>query len=148
MSSIPGAGTSPASAFEIVDYVEPLPPPAILADKIDPFTGEFESLTEGRGLADAFAIEAFRIQRGTGAAARDLGNRFRALTHVDDAGPQLIESMAREAFREGEIAGVLRLERVQAEADESDSSQQNVSIEYRDLLVSRDAPKRRLVFSR
>lgn len=144
--SVPPAGTSPASAYEIVSYASPEPPPAILADKIDPYTGEYESLLEGRALADAFAIEAFRIQRATGAATRDVGNRYRELSHVEDSNAEQLESMTQEAFAAGEEAGVLRLERVMIEADKSDPSQQNTVIEYRDLLAPADNAKRRLVF--
>jgi hypothetical protein len=144
--SVPPAGTTPASAFEVIGHAVQEPPPAILADKIDPLSGEYESLLEGRGLADAFAIEALRIQRATGAAAREVGNRFRELTHVDDDSAEKLESMTREAFAPGEEAGVLQLETVSAEPDESDPSQLNALIEYRDLLAPADTAKRRLVF--
>jgi hypothetical protein len=145
MPSVPPAGTSPASAYTILSYAPPDPPPAILADKVDPATGEVD-LLESADLADAFAIEALRIQRGTGAAARDLGNRYREISHVDDEGIEQIDSMTREAFQAAEEAGVARVVRISREADEGDPTELNTFIEYRSLLDPPNAPTRRLVF--
>lgn len=125
-----------------------VPPPAILADRIDPATGDFESLFLGRPLADAFAIEALRVQRATGAAVRELGNRYRELTHVEDETVELIESMTNEAFADAEAAGVARLVQVRVEVDESDPAQTSTTIEYRDLLAPVELAQRRLVFAR
>ncbi len=105
------------------------------------------ALVVGRGLADAFAIEALRVQRGTGAAVRDLGNRYREVTHVEDDSPEIIESMTAEAFEAAESAGVARLVAVTAEKDAGDPSQISTTIEYRDLLAPPGSAPRRLVFS-
>jgi hypothetical protein len=145
---IPPGGLSPASDSDAVDFMPQEPPPAILADRINPVTGDFESLFVGRPLAEAFAIEALRVQRGTGAAVRELGNRFREITHVEDQAVEIIESMAAEAFAAAEAAGVARLERVTVAVDPSDPSQLETTVEYRDLLAPADAAPRRLVFSR
>lgn len=122
------------------------PPAAILADSIDPVTGEFTSLFVSRPLADAFAIEALRVQRGTGAAVRDLGSRLREITHVEPAAAEVIESMVQEAFTAAEQAGVARLIRVSTEVDPVDKSQVSTVIEYRDLLAPAESAARRLVF--
>jgi len=148
MSSIPPAGITPAAAFTPRVYTAQEGPPAILADAVDPATGDLASLLFGLPLADAFAIEALRLQRGTGAAARDTGNRFRELTHIESDAIEVVESMARQAFEPAELAGVARLERVSVKVDDADPGQVNVALEYRDLLAPRDAPPRRLVFSR
>lgn len=145
---IPPGGLSPVSETDAVDFSAQKPPPAILADRINPVTGDFESLFVGRPLADAFAIEALRVQRGTGAAARELGNRFRELTHVEDESAEIVESMTAEAFADAEAAGVARLERVIVAVDEADPSQLSTTVEFRDLLAPTDAAPRRLVFSR
>lgn len=144
----PPGGLSPASDPVVDDLAVQEPPPAILADRINPTTGDFESLFLGRPLADAFAIEALRVQRGTGAAVRDLGNRFRELTHVEDDAPELIESMTAEAFAAAEQAGVARLVQVVVAADPIDPSQLETRIEYRALLEPGEAALRRLVFPR
>jgi hypothetical protein len=148
MPFIPPAGLSPASAPSVEDIARQVPPPAILADKIDPLTGDFASLFVGRSLADAFAIEALRVQRATGAAVRDLGNRFREITHVEDDAPELVESMAFEAFRDAENAGVARLVQVTVATDPGDPAQLATVVEYRDLLAPPDSAPRRLVFPR
>jgi hypothetical protein len=148
MPSMPPGGLSPASSPETAELGRQEPPPAILADRINPLTGDFESLFLGRSLADAFAIEALRVQRATGAAVRDLGNRFREITHVEDDAPELIESMAREAFGDAENAGVARLVQVTVETDPGDPAQLSTVIEYRDLLAPPDLAPRRLVFPR
>lgn len=145
---IPPGGLSPVSESDAVDFTPQEPPPAILADRINPLTGDFESLFRGRPLADAFAIEALRVQRGTGAAARELGNRYRELTHVEDEAVEIVESMTAEAFTDAEAAGVARLERVTVGVDEADPSQVSTVVEFRDLLAPADAAPRRLVFSR
>jgi hypothetical protein len=145
---IPPAGTSPASAYEIAAINERKAAPLILADMIDPVTGDFASLTRGRPLADAYAIEALRVQRESGAAVRDVGNRFHELRHVESNAPETIASMVREAFADGERAGVLELVTVDVERDADDAGQVNVSVEYRDLLADRNAATRRLIFTR
>jgi hypothetical protein len=148
MPSLPPASTSPASAYELVDIVEHRAPPAILADMIDPVTGEYLSLTKSRPLADAFAIEALRVQRGSGAAVRDTGNRFHELRNVESNATEIIASMADEAFADAARAGVAELVDVTVEVDAADGSQTNTVIEYRDLLAPRDQQTRKVIFSR
>jgi hypothetical protein len=148
MPSLPPASTSPASAFELLAIAEQKAPPVILADAIDPVTGDYASLTESANLADAFAIEAILVQRGTGAAVRDTGQRYREITHVETNAAELVESMTREAFADAERAGVAELVEVTIEPDEIDGGQLNTVIEYRDLLAPREAPTRRLILPR
>jgi hypothetical protein len=148
MPSIPPGGISPASAPTTFELARQAAPPAILADRINPQTGDFESLFVGRSLADAFAIEALRVQRGTGAAVRDLGNRFRELSHVEDDAAELIESMTIEAFAAAADAGVARLVQVTVGVDAGDGSALETVVEYRDLLAPAGAAARRLVFPR
>jgi hypothetical protein len=148
MPSVPPAGTSPASAYELTAYAPQVPPPAILADKIDPLTGEFASLTLSDNLADAFLIDAVRIERGSGAAARDLGNRFREITHVDGSGPQVVESMARQALEPAREAGVVQLVRVTVTPNAEDPAELDTLIEYRDLLAPADADTRSFTLQR
>lgn len=148
MPGIPPAGTSPASAFEVLSYAPPGEPPLILADKIDPLTGDLASLLEGADLATAFAIEAMRIQRWTGAAVRDTGNRYHELTHVEAETAALIEGMTFEAFEDAARAGIAELVSVEAEVDDVDGSQTHTVVEYRDLLAAPEAPTTRMIFTR
>jgi hypothetical protein len=148
MPSLPPASTSPASAFELVDIAEQRAAPVILADLIDPVTGDYASLTKSANLADAFALEALRVQRGSGAAVRDVGHRFREITHVETTATDVVAGMTQEAFADAARAGVAELVDVTVEVDASDGAQLNTVVEYRDLLAPRDAPTRRLIFSR
>ncbi len=148
MPSVPPAGTSPASAYELQEYVPQLPPPAILADMIDPLTGEYASLTASANLADAFVIEAVRIERGSGAAVRDLGHRFREITHVDGSGPQVVDSMARQALEPARQAGVVQLVRVSVSPNAEDPAELDTLLEYRDLLAPRDEETRSFVLKK
>ncbi len=147
MPYLPPGGLSPASAFDVEGQAEQTLPPAILAPCIHPVTGEFESIFRSRPLADAFAIEAIRVERGSGASVRDLGQSFRQLRHVEDGLSELIDSDCREAFADAEAAGVARLVSVAVEVDAVDPAQVSVALEYRDALAPAGSEPRRLVFS-
>lgn len=144
MPALPPAGTGPASAFGVTGTISQPVPPTILADAIDPRTGEYLSLTASANLADSFAVEALRVQRRTGAAVRELGNRFRELTHVDDESASRLDSLTREAFADGERAGVLEFLRIETGVDPSDGSTLCAFAVYRDLLAPSSAEPRRL----
>lgn len=147
MPSIPPCGISPASAFEIIGHAEAEPPPAILADMIDPATGEYESIVEGRSIADGLAIHLLRLQRGSGAAVLDFGQRFREVRHVTNEATEAVEAMAREALAPGTEAGILRFGSVTAEVDARDATQINAGIDYLDLLAPPRAAARRFTFT-
>jgi hypothetical protein len=147
MPYLPPGGVSPASAFDVEGQAEQTAPPAILAPMINPTTGQFESIFRSRPLADAFAIEAIRVERGTGASVRDLGQRFRELRYVEDGMPEMVESYCREAFAAAEAAGVARIVSVAVEVDDVDPAQVSAALEYGDGLAAAGTPPRRLVFS-
>jgi hypothetical protein len=146
MPYLPPGGLSPASAFDVEGQAEQAAPPAILAPMIDPTTGQFESVFRSRPLADAFAIEAIRVERGSGASVRDLGQRYRELRNVEDGMTEMLESYTREAFAAAEAAGVARLVGVLVEVDAVDPAQVSMTAEYRDGLALPEAPSRQLVF--
>ena len=147
MPYLPPGGVSPASAFDVEGVAEQPKPPAILAPWINPTTGEIESLVRSRPVADSMAIEAIRIERGSGASVRDLGHRYREIRNVEDGIAELVESTSREAFAAGEASGAVRLERVTATVDDGDSAQVNVVLEYRDRLAPSSKPLGRLAFT-
>lgn len=93
---VPPAGVSPISAFFTgLEFAEPGEPPVILADAIDPVTGEFLSLERGFDPTDAAFLLAMTTVRGSGSAVEQVGQRFGDATHVS---PQL-ESFMREETR-------------------------------------------------
>ena len=145
--SIPSGGITPAASYELAGFEPPKAPPAILADLIDPETGDFASLEESAEIADGLVLYLLRVERGSGAAVRSFGQRFRAITHIEGSTPAELEQEIRRALKPGTDSGTLRFERVSATVDESDPTQMNLDVAYVDLLApSRDA-ERRLTFN-
>ena len=147
MSNIPPAGVTPASAFALQQHAVSEPPPAILADMIDPATGEYLSIVDSATIADGLVVHLLRTQRGTGAAVLQTGQRFRELTHVTTESPELVESMVREALRPASDAGIVAFEQIEAEAEDQDGSQLNAGIQYTDLLAPRRDAARTFTFT-
>lgn len=133
--SIPPAGVTPASAFVITRRAESSPVPVILADKIDPTTGDYASLVESATIADGLVVHLLRTTRDSGAAVLGLGQRFRSLRNVERNAVELIESMAIEALTPARDAGVVKFDRVESEVEPTDGSQTNTGIRYMDLLA-------------
>lgn len=145
--SIPSGGITPAGSYELNGFEPPRAAPAILADDIDPVTGEFRTLEEGVGIADGMVAFLLRVERGSGASVRSFGQRFRRITHVDSTAPAEFEAEVRRALKPATDSGTLRFEKLSAEVDEIDSTQINLEVTYTDLLApSRDA-ERRLTFT-
>src|SRR6186997_1110882 len=120
MPSIPPAGYSPASAFELVGHAASQNPVPILADQIDPNTGDYLSLDESATIADGLVVTLLRTQRATGAAVLEFGQRFRELQNVDGETTGLAESMAREALQPARDAGVVNFRAISATVNASD----------------------------
>jgi hypothetical protein len=147
VSNIPPAGVTPASAFSLQQHAVSEPPPAILADQIDPATGEYLSIVDSATIADGLVVHLLRTQRGSGAAVLSFGQRFRELTHVTTDSPELVESMAREALQPAADSGVVRFDQVEAEVEPADGSQLNTGIQYTDLLAPRRDAERTFTFT-
>lgn len=144
---IPPAGITPAASFELNGFEPQLPPPLILADLIDPKTGDYASLVRGAGIADSLAQFVLTVQRDSGAAVRGVGHRFREITHVDGKAAETFESYAKEALKPGVDTGTLRLERAKSEVEALDGTQTSNVIEYIDLLAPPKDPSRRKTFN-
>jgi hypothetical protein len=80
---IPPAGTVPFSAFIPHPYTPAGAPPVILADAIDPYTGEFSSLEDSYDPADGAVVVTCRTKRGSGGAVMEIGHLF-DFERVDD----------------------------------------------------------------
>lgn len=93
--TIPLAGVTPAVLFTPVNYRTTGVAIAMLADPIDPATGELLSIERGFDPTDAAVINALRTVRGSGSAVEDVGQRFADAKHVT---PQL-EAFLREEVR-------------------------------------------------
>lgn len=95
---IPPAGVTPAGLFVPQTFDDTSRPPGILADAIDPITGEYLSILKGMDPIDAQVIDALKIKRGSGVAVRNDGQRFADIKKVDDAAASLIDGEARRAL--------------------------------------------------
>lgn len=107
---IPPAGVSPAGFFTGAEVVSPAQPPAILADDIDPATGEYRTILSGIHPVDAAVGEAFRLQKGTGAAVADDGHEFRKIRKIGSSTPRELRDEALRTLKalidRGDVAAV------------------------------------------
>jgi hypothetical protein len=145
--SIPQAGITPAASFELAGFVPQKPPPAILADLIDPETGDFASLTRSAGIADGMVQFLTTVQRGTGACVRSFGQRFREVTHNDERASETLESFVIEAVKPAVESGTVRFERITSDPDNEDPNQVNNVVEYIDLLAEQKNANQRKTFN-
>lgn len=72
-------------------------PIPILADYVDPLTGDVAHPLMSRTPVDGMIIETLRVERGSGEAVQSVGTRLREIRYVDDQ----IEVEARARVREG-----------------------------------------------
>ncbi|HEY4120897.1 MAG TPA: hypothetical protein VGM56_23700 [Byssovorax sp.] len=114
---IPPAGLSPATLTAGVELVGPSKPPAILADDVDPMTGEYRSILRGVHPVDGMVVVALRTQRGTGAAVPDVGSDLAALDKVDDTLPQRIKFEIQAALASLVKQRLIRIDAIVTAAD-------------------------------
>jgi hypothetical protein len=146
--SIPGAGVTPAASFELAGLEPQRPPPAILADLIDPVSGEYASLTRGASIADGMVTHLLSVQRGTGAAVRDIGHRLREITNVENQAGDLVKSFVRQALKPATDSGTIQIRTISATVNPDDGTQVDLFIDYVDALTPQPDPTtRRLTFS-
>lgn len=117
MPYIPPAGVTPAGAFVPQTYDDPSLPPGILADAIDPVTGEYRSILKGADPIDAQVLDAMAIKRASGAAVRNDGQRFADIKNVDDSTAALIDAETRRALSRLVENGDIKIRRVEPLAD-------------------------------
>lgn len=113
MVAIPPAGVSPAGFFVPTDFAPEDEPVGILADAIDPDTGELMSILRGFDPTDAAAIHAMRVEEASGAAVEDTGHRFRTITHVGPRVEVAIAEEVRHALRRLTQTKQIRIERLE-----------------------------------
>lgn len=147
MPAIPPAGFSPASAFNIDRQFQSLPPVPILADLIDPKTGEYLSLEDSASIADGMVVTLMRTERDSGAAVLGFGQRFKSLRHVTNDSPTLAESLAREALKPATDAGAVGFGQLSASVNAGDGTQVDTEIEYLDLLAPTADQSRSIPFA-
>ncbi len=108
------AGSTPLGAF-----VESPNPPGlkavpILADYVDPLTGDIplRYLLTSRTPVDGAIIEGLRVERGSGPAVELVGNTVREIRHTDDTSLSEAPGRVRDGLRTLEAAGLVRMRKV------------------------------------
>lgn len=110
---VPPAGVVPMGQFDGERLYQLPAAPTIRADRIDPVTQEFESLTADRDAIDAQVVDALWRIRGSGAAVRNTGARFLDVSKLVEQAPTLIETEARFALRRLIQRGDIRVKSVE-----------------------------------
>lgn len=122
----------PLSAWDLVELGPSPKPIPIRADRIDPDTGEFLSLTRDRDITSAAVIHTFRTKRDSGAAARTHGHRLDSIRYVEERSKVRLEAEMRSAVAHLERQGLLAVERVRVALGDDWAEPELV---YRDLLT-------------
>jgi hypothetical protein len=92
-------------------------PPGMLADAIDPQTGELLSIERGFDPTDAAVIQAMRVQEATGTAVQNTGNRMSEIKLIDDHFPQHAKAEGARMVEHLTDAGDLALLDVEVESE-------------------------------
>lgn len=129
---IPPAGLSPAGLFVAQTFVDPTKPPGILADAIDPTTGEYLSISKGMDPIDAQMILALSVKRASGASVSEDGQTFFEIKKIDESTPSLIEARTRNSTKRLTERGDVAFAALAPFAD-SASQSGSVAIQYRNL---------------
>lgn len=95
---IPPAGLAPAGLFVPQIFADPAGPAAILADAIDPKTGEYLSISRGMDPVDQQVLIAMCQRRNSGVALANDGNEFAKIRKVDESAARLIDGETRRCL--------------------------------------------------
>jgi hypothetical protein len=108
------AGSTPLGAFAESPSPPGLTARPILADWIDPLTGDIPLayLLKSRTPVDGAIIEALRVERGSGPAVEFVGNTLREIRHTDDTSLSEAPGRLRVGLKTMEDAGLVRMLRV------------------------------------
>ncbi len=127
--TISPAGVSPAGFFVPQTYADPTAPPGILADAVDPQTGEYLSISRGMDPIDQQVLIALTVGRGSGVAVQDEGHEFGSVRKTTETARTILDATARRALDRLVRAGDIRIREIVAEADPSGDSG-GVTVEY------------------
>ena len=117
----PAAGTHALGSFDVVAITPPEGPVPILADLIDPVTGDFADLLRSAKVSDGLLVEAYRVERGSGPAVNEVGHTLRKVRHTDEGAVAEIKARAVKPVEELADAGVLELRSISVEVDEDEA---------------------------
>jgi len=112
-------------------------PAVFAAERIDPATGELASVTSGTHPVIAAVVTAARTERGSGAAVRETGQRFRDVRKLGPAGAELLRGESRRMFAPLVAQHLVRVLNVDVRVDEHDQSA-SVTTTWRNLLTGHE----------
>lgn len=108
-------------------------PPTLLCRKVDPFTGEILSMTEGMDPIDAQVLNAIRRVRGSGQAVRADGWNPEKLRKMTPEEQNTCRTMVRTALKRLTDAGDIRFKGVEFELFDEANNYVQILIEYVNL---------------
>jgi|SRR6478735_6551476 len=108
------AGSTPLGAFVELQSPPGLPAKPILADYIDPLTGDIplKYLLTSRTPVDGMIIEGLRVERNSGPAVELVGTTVREIRHTDDTSLSEAPGRVRDGLRTLERAGLAKMRKV------------------------------------
>ncbi len=134
---IPPAGVTAASFFTPTPFVDPAKPPALLADNIDPKTGEFRSIFTAPHYVDAAIVTQFRTRRGSGAAVQNDGQALDEVKKNDANAPDAIRHEINRVLKPFVVRGDIEIRKIDVEAGETFGIQGSALVEYLNLRTRR-----------
>ncbi len=132
------AGVSAASFHTPTVFADPALPPAILADDIDPSTGNLRSILVGIHPVDSAVITRLRTRRGSGASVSEVGQRFDRVKKVDETILSQLRTEVDVMLQDLVDRRDIRIEQV---LSEEDGDTARVFVEYTNLRTQAK-PKR------
>ena len=112
---IPPAGVSAAGTYTLVEFATPARPAAVLADSIDPSTGEYRSILTGAHPVDAAVVTRIRTLRSSGVSVRSVGHRFDRVRKIDESYETSIRYEAEQVFADLVTRGDIRVDQIKLE---------------------------------
>lgn len=131
-------GVIPASAWSPPNLAEPVIAPVFLADKIDPLTGELQSMLVGRHPVDAWVVTQLATVHASGAAVLDSGQALGRLKTIDDTTGALIEFELRRLLAPAVARGDIEIVAIVGAAGEDEGEPFDLGagyVEYRNLRL-------------
>jgi hypothetical protein len=117
-------------------YVTPKAPAGILADAIDPVTGELLSLTRSYDPTDGALVTALRTVRGSGSAVREVGQRYQDIEFINDQTSLLLRQESARTL--GLLTDSNQVSVLSVKDLELGPDGRNVEIRYKNLARDRD----------
>jgi hypothetical protein len=128
--ALPPGGSSLSGFWIPILYEDPGAPPGILADPIDPATGEYLSIERSFDPTDAAVLTAITTERRSGASVMTVGQRFRDLQLVTNSTPQDVRAEASLALKRLTDSGQIQIEQLLPVAEDDWAE---VTIRYRNV---------------